>query len=268
LPRRDLGVKDAILAHLRDGGHLTLFLDYDGTLVPIAPTPAEALPDQQLLELLAQLSRASFIRTVIISGRSLEALRRILPVHGLILAGLYGVEMQMADASLLLREPLRHGKGDTIAQVRERWRKLSDGLAGFLIEDKGQAVALHARWAEQAQADRVLAAARDAATDLADFHSYRLLDGDRYIEIAPANANKGETAEWILSQYPIHDDLLVGFGDDNKDEAAFAVIQRRGGYAIGVGHRYPLPDVDERLESPEIVRSWLSLFIASGSNTD
>jgi trehalose 6-phosphate phosphatase len=264
LPRSEPGIRHAILAHLRGGGHLTLFLDYDGTLVPIAPTPAEALPDQALLELLAQLARAPSIRTVIISGRSLDALRRMLPVHGLILAGLYGVEMQMADGRPLLREPLGDGNENTIAQVRERWRKLSDGLAGFLIEDKGQAVALHARWAEQAQADRVLAAARDAATDLAGSRSYRLLDGNRYIEIAPANANKGETVDWLLSQYPIPDDLPVGFGDDNKDEAAFSVIQRRGGYAIGVGHRYPLPDVDDRVESPQVVRSWLASFVAEG----
>jgi trehalose 6-phosphate phosphatase len=260
LPRNEPGVQSAILAHLRDGGHLTLFLDYDGTLVPIAPTPAEAVPDPELAELLTRLSQAPAIRTVIISGRPLQDLVRMLPVNGLNFAGLYGVEMQMRDTSLV-REPLRDGNREVIARVRDKWARLSDGLAGFLLEDKGQALALHARWAEASQAQRVLRAARDAATDLVDFHSFPLLDGDRYIEIAPANANKGETVEWLLSQHPIPGDLPVAFGDDNKDEAAFAVIQRRGGYAVGVGHRYPLPEVDDRVESPEVVRAWLRAFI-------
>ncbi len=265
MPKSELGVQHAILAHLRDGGRLTLFLDYDGTLVPIAPTPVEAVPDSPLLGLLAQLSRAPAIRTVIISGRPLDDLLRMLPVHGLIFAGLYGVEMQMGDTSLV-REPLQDGNRDAVARVRERWAQLSDGLTGFLLEDKGQALALHARWAEGAQADRVLAAARDAATDLVKSRSFRLLDGDRYIEIAPAHASKGETVEWLLSHYPIPREIPVGFGDDNKDEDAFAVIQRRGGYGIGVGHRYPLPEVDERVESPEVVRSWLRSFIEAGQD--
>ena len=39
-------IRQAILHHIKGGRHLTLFLDFDGTLVPIAPTPAQAIPDQ------------------------------------------------------------------------------------------------------------------------------------------------------------------------------------------------------------------------------
>ncbi len=252
-------VKQAVLNHLRDHGHVTLFLDYDGTLVPIAPTPAEALPDAELLDLLSRLAAKPSLRTVILSGRPLKDLQEMLPVNGLIIAGLYGVEMQMGDRTFL-REPSLDGSRESMARVREGWKKLAGGLDGFMLEDKGQAVALHGRWANAEQASHVIAAAREFATDIIDLRAYRILDGDRYVEVAPRGADKGGTVDWLLAQYPIANDLPVGFGDDNKDEAAFAVIQRHGGFAVGVGYRYELPTVDARVDMPEEARGWLRSF--------
>ncbi len=249
-------IQQAILTRLRGNGHLTLFLDYDGTLVPIAPTPAQAVPDQALLELLAELCSKPYLRTVILSGRPLESLQRFLPVPGLIIAALYGVEMQMGDGKVLYKQA-SDGRLQTMAQLRDMWMRLADGMEGFLIEDKGEALALHARWAEAMQAKHVLDAARSQALELIRSQDLRILDGDRYVEVAPANADKGRAVDWLLTHYPVPLDMPVGFGDDNKDEAAFAVIQNYGGYAIGVGHRYELPNVDAHIEGPEETREWL-----------
>ena len=253
-------VRERILSHLRGAGHVTLFLDYDGTLVPIAPTPAQAVSDPALLELLAKLCSKPLLRTVILSGRPLPELQRFLPVPGLMIAGLYGVEMQMQDGTVL-HKPSGDRRMQTIAQLREIWMKLADGMEGFLIEDKGEALALHARWAESMQAKHILDAARSRALELIRSQDLRILDGDRYVEVAPAGADKGRAVDWLLTHYPIAKDLPVGFGDDNKDEAAFAVIQSYGGYAIGIGSRYELPNVDARVDSPEDVRDWLRSFI-------
>ena len=255
-------VHQAILSHLRKQGHMTLFLDYDGSLVPIAPTPAQAVPDQALLELLADVCSKLFLRTVILSGRPLADLQRMLPVKGLIIAGLYGVEMQLADGTVLLKEA-GDGREESMAQLREQWQNLAGGLEGFLIEDKGEALALHARWAEAMQAKHVLDTARSQALEIIHSHDLRILDGDRYVEVAPASADKGRAVDWLLTHYPVEGDLPVGFGDDNKDEAAFAVIQGYGGYAIGVGHRYELPNVDARVEDPEAAREWLSEMVSA-----
>ncbi len=260
------GVLQAILSHLRNGGGLTLFLDYDGTLVPIAPTPAEALPDAPLLELLTNLAARDTTRTIILSGRPLAELQRMLPVPGLTLCGLYGVEVQI-DGQVVLRGPATEGAINQLDQLRMEWTRLVDGRSGFLLEDKGYAVALHARWAEAEDASRVLAAAREQADQIIDFGIFRALDGERYFEIAPLAADKGETVEWILNEAPAAMDLPAAFGDDNKDEAAFSAIHRRGGYAIGVDWRYPLPGVDARLNSPAEVRNWLRQFVNLKSET-
>jgi trehalose 6-phosphate phosphatase len=253
-------VQQAILAHLREAGHATLFLDYDGTLVPIAPTPAEAVPDEDLLDLLVRLCTRASLRTVVLSGRPLRDLQRMLPVQGLMIAGLYGVEMQMADGAVLFKQP-GDGRAESMTRLREKWTQLADGLEGFLIEDKGEALALHARWAEAMQAKHILDAARSQALEIIHSQDLRILDGDRYVEVAPASADKGRAVDWLLTHHPIDRDLPVGFGDDNKDEAAFVVIQNYGGYAIGVGHRYELPGVDTHIEGPEQTREWLRSFL-------
>ena len=55
---------------------LTLLLDHDGTLVPLAPTPDRAPPDADLLALLELLSRLPGTRVHVISGRDRETLER------------------------------------------------------------------------------------------------------------------------------------------------------------------------------------------------
>src|SRR5512140_3187692 len=102
---KSVDIKHVILSRLKEGAHLTLFLDYDGTLVPIAPTPAQAVADPSLLELLGALSQNPQIRAVIVSGRPLEDLRRMLPVAGLTIAGLYGSETWLADGTLKRWQP-------------------------------------------------------------------------------------------------------------------------------------------------------------------
>src|SRR5512134_3314017 len=132
--------------HVRQRGRLWLFMDYDGTLVPIAPTSDQARPDPRLLALLASLAQVPAFRTAIVSGRSLASLQSLLPIPGLILAGVYGLEVQMAGRAIV-RGQVRQEVRPAVAYVKARWAELVAGRDGFLIEDKDRAVALHARWA-------------------------------------------------------------------------------------------------------------------------
>ncbi len=153
------GVLQTILRHLHGGGHLSLFLDYDGTLLPIAPTPEEAAPDGPLLELLNKLSQNPHIRLIVISGRPLEILRAWLPIHPIVLAGIYGAEIEIEN-TMLLRGISVDRCRPTIAKVQATWRRLIENREGFFLEDKGLAIALHARWAQTEEAHSVLEAAR------------------------------------------------------------------------------------------------------------
>lgn len=250
---------ERIRRHLRANGSLVLFLDYDGTLVPIARTPDEARPDEALLNLLAGLARAPAFDTIILSGRPLSTLQALLPVPGLTLAGTYGVEIQR-EGEVMVRGAAPGQIRPLIMQVKEEWSRVIDGRGGFLLEDKGLALALHARWAEPAQAASVLECARVVAAALpAD--RFRILGGDRFLEVAPANAHKGQTVDWLLSRSRLPNALPVYFGDDDKDEEAFGAVRRRGGIPIGVGTRFPLALAAERIPSPEALRDWLRALL-------
>jgi trehalose 6-phosphate synthase/phosphatase len=58
------------------GPGLFLLLDYDGTLVPFAPTPDLAEPDDKLILLLQELAARPLTEVHMVSGRSRETLER------------------------------------------------------------------------------------------------------------------------------------------------------------------------------------------------
>lgn len=58
-----------------------LFLDYDGTLAPIADTPESACMDEEMCSLISEA--ASLFQVAIISGRTLANIKERIGVHGL-----------------------------------------------------------------------------------------------------------------------------------------------------------------------------------------
>jgi len=249
----------AVRRQIVAGRRVWLFLDYDGTLVPIARTPDEARPDAPLLKLLSGLAEMPALLVTVLSGRPLSSLQTMLPISRLILAGTYGIEVQMPGKGVIIRaDPVR--LRPTIEQVRSAWAQLIAGRDGFLLEDKWVAVALHARFADSTDAKVVLPRARAIATQSVRTHHFRILQGDRFLEVAPAAAHKGQTVEWLLSQYPFPGALTVYCGDDDKDEEAFAVVRRRGGIPIVVGQGQRTTQAAYRFDSPDAVRGWLQLL--------
>jgi trehalose 6-phosphate phosphatase len=249
----------AVRRQIAAGRRVWLFLDYDGTLVPIARTPDEARPDASLLRLLSGLAEMPALLVTVLSGRPLSSLQTMLPIPHLILAGTYGVEVQMPGKDVIMRaDPVR--LRPTIEQVQSAWAQLIAGRDGFLLEDKRLAVALHARFAGSADAEDVLPRARAVATQFVRPHRFRILQGDRFLEVAPAAAHKGQTVEWLLDQCPSPGVLTVYCGDDDKDEEAFAVIRRHGGISIVVGPGQRRTQAAYRFDSPDAVRGWLQLL--------
>lgn len=72
---------------------LLLFLDYDGTLLPLATRPEDAQPPVAVLTLLSQLTQNPKVEVVIISGRPVKELHMLLPLPGLSYIGTHGGEI-------------------------------------------------------------------------------------------------------------------------------------------------------------------------------
>jgi trehalose-phosphatase len=238
---------------------LRLFLDYDGTLVDFSPTPGQLEPHPEVIGLLARLAKRANISPAVISGRRLRDLRALLPVKGLWLGGTYGLELLAPSGETVCRADegevrplLRRIKGD--------WQALIAGRGGFFLEDKGFTLALHARFAEEAEARAVLAGARQALDLEAMAGRFRVLGGQRFLEVAPLLASKRQAVAYLLDRLPLPGARCLYIGDDDKDEEAFPLVHARGGAAAKVAQPSQAgqpTEADFIFESPRETVRWL-----------
>jgi trehalose 6-phosphate phosphatase len=238
-----------------------LFLDYDGTLADFAPTPDHVEPDPELIQLIERLSEQPCMRVTIVSGRRLDHVARLVPVPGILLAGSYGIELQTPDgerASRVAYEAIR----PTLDDLKPRWAGLIADQQGFYLEDKGWALALHARFADDQRARTVLGAARHVAEQEIPGDLFRLLGGHKFLEVGPNLAHKGKTVDFLLKEETEFRGLPVYVGDDDKDEEAFGVIKAHGGVAVLVSHEPRETGADCRVESPQAARRWLRMLLS------
>jgi trehalose-phosphatase len=257
-------ISEELRQRLVQAERLWLFLDYDGTLADFAPTPEHILPDPELLDLLAGLAGDPNIRVAVVSGRRLSHIQQLVPLPGILLAGTYGVELQMPRGERLDRldyDDLR----PALADLKPKWEELIADRQGFFLEDKGWTLALHARFAATNEADRVLAAARRQAANAIEHcppELFRLLGGHKFLEVGPRLANKGQAVDYLLNQHPWPGALPIFLGDDDKDEEAFSAVKALGGIAVLVAAETRESHADFRLDSPQAARGWLNTLLA------
>ena len=134
---------------------LWLFLDYDGTLAEFTRTPDIIKPDPKLINLVRRLAGKNRVRIAIVSGRCLKDLQSLLPVEGIYLAGTYGIEVQTAEGERIQREDYALVR-PYLVRLKPHWDEIIDGRKGFYLEDKGWALAVHARFAPEKEATRVI----------------------------------------------------------------------------------------------------------------
>ena len=250
-----LGSTEAI-NQIQTATSLSLFLDYDGTLADFAPTPDDILPDTELIELITQLADLPNIEIAVISGRRLDHILMLLPINSILLAGTYGIEIRTADGRRIDRLDIQQIR-PVLDQLKPMWAKLIDRRKGYYLEDKNWSLALHARLAEVDDAQFVLDQAKKISMDLLRDNVFRILGGDKFLEVAPRIANKGSTIHYLLDRSPLGSSLPVYVGDDDKDEEAFETILSLGGVAIKVGGKPRISVAQLRLKNPQDVRQWL-----------
>jgi trehalose 6-phosphate phosphatase len=238
---------------------LWLFLDYDGTLKEFAPTPAHVEPDPEVVRELERLARKPGTRLTIISGRRLPDVRRLIPLSGILIAGSYGMDILTPEGRVIQRADFGEIR-PILDTLRPQWEQLIEGRQGFYLEDKGWTLALHARWASDAEAESVLSSAGRLAQSSARPGLFQIVNEYKFVEIAPKLANKKAAVAYLVKNYPLPDARLLYIGDDDKDEDAFSVIHAHGGAGVRVlagAEAAPSTTADFILESPGATRQFL-----------
>lgn len=242
---------------------LWLFLDYDGTLVDYAPTPEVVETNPGVIHLLSRLAGISTIRVTVLSGRRLEHIRLLLPITGIFLAGTYGIELLTPAGEEIHR--VEYGEiRPTLEAINPQWERIIAGRKGVNLEDKGWALALHTRFANEETSRQVLSQAQQVIDQNILADRFRILGGHKFLEIAPRLASKKETVAYLLHRYPLPNVHLLYIGDDDKDEEAFPLIHAKDGVAIKVLQpsqlAYPT-EADLFFESPQETLQWLEKLI-------
>jgi trehalose 6-phosphate phosphatase len=238
---------------------LWLFLDYDGTLVNFSPTPDIIKPDKKLIALLSRLADKQRLRVAIVSGRKLRDLQKLLPSSGIYIAGTYGIELLTPEGERIQREDYAKIR-PYLETLKPQWGEIIDGQKGFFLEDKGWSLAVHARYASEADARRVISTIQQTLDQDLITDEYRLIKYKRFLEVSPAIAHKGKAVSFLINSFPMPGASLVYIGDDNNDSEAFETIHSFGGVAIAVAQYFGYvrsSGGDYVMRSPKAVRNWL-----------
>ncbi|MBC7993739.1 MAG: trehalose-phosphatase [Rhizobacter sp.] len=222
-----------------------LFVDFDGTLVEIAPRPDAVVLPAGMVQLLATLHTRLGGALAVVSGRPIAQLDAFLAPLSLPAAGLHGAERRSASGVVTRLTPA------DLTQVVADLQALAAVHAGLLVEPKPGAVALHYRLAPDCEllAQQVMQAALQRSPGMV------LMHGKMVIEMKPAAASKGRAIEAFMAEPPFAGRRPLFAGDDTTDESGFAVVQAAGGIGIKVG---PGPtQARHRLDTPTRLHAWL-----------
>src|SRR3984893_6871701 len=118
-----------------------VLLDVDGTIVDLAPTPADIHVPASLIEPLRHLNEKTKGATALVSGRTLRDLDQIFAPLRLAVVGGHGAELRLAAGAQVLREHV----GGVDPALKRALATIAHDSSGILFDDKGYSLALHYR---------------------------------------------------------------------------------------------------------------------------
>ncbi|XXY48977.1 bifunctional alpha,alpha-trehalose-phosphate synthase (UDP-forming)/trehalose-phosphatase [Sorangium sp. So ce269] len=234
-------VPESVVERVRLAPQRVWILDYDGTLVPFAPVPDLAAPDEELLALLRALSERD--RVHVVSGRRRADIERwfgALPLHLHAEHGFWSRPMACDDWV-----PLESDAAAWKSEVRALLEDFTRRTPGSFIEEKTVTLAWHYRTAQPELAAEQVRELRARLAERVSLDALELLGGAKVLEIRPRGVHKGRVVPLILDHVPARAEVIA-IGDDRTDEDIFAALPPSA-CTIHVGNSnsraaYRLPD--------------------------
>ncbi len=226
-------------------GRKLLLLDFDGTLVDLAPDIAGVTPPEDLLRLLQRLADLPDCYLVIITGRNkkdIEDLVRVLKID------------IVAEHGAIIRE---NGKWETLLDVNTDWKekiylvvkKFAESLPDSFIEDKSFSIAWHYRNLNSYSGKIKSKALIDELDSYSKALNLKIIDGNKVVEIISNKVNKGLATGYLTNKDDF--DYILSIGDDSTDEDMFKILSANSNaYTVKIGNgetnaKYSLSNVQQ-----------------------
>lgn len=219
-----------------------VFLDFDGTLVDIAPTPESVMVPPELPAILTRASQALDGALAIVSGRKLPELRNFLAPASVPLAAEHGALISFGSRGM-----------DMPPQWPQEWNDALEQFAedhpGVLIERKTTGVAIHFRNTPEAE-PAVLRLAVKLTDD--EEGAFEVMESKMVAELKRRGTSKGKAIESLMAAPAFKHRIPIFVADDESDALGFAATEAMGGVALHVDIAFQ--------GQPSRVREWLRDF--------
>jgi trehalose-phosphatase len=252
-----LPLQSAVAVRL-GGTPLSILLDIDGTLAPIAPRPDQAKVPADTCKALETLIDIPDAHVAIVTGRSVADGRRIVPLKGLGVIGNHGFEV-LGESGEVISEPAALTYLDAVRKAAKALASLPSDVNGVVLEDKHWTLSVHYRLAARPAIPGITEKVHAAA----DTYGLRVTRGKEVLELRPPlEVNKGTAAVLWVQRLGLSSSASVLYvGDDRTDEDAFREL--RAAFPKAVTIRVGEPDHGEttsaefRVETPAEVKDFL-----------
>lgn len=203
-----------------------LCLDYDGTLAPFVSDRDRAVPYPGVRERLRRLAHTPTTRLIIVSGRAVSSVRRLLDLETPVeIWGNHGVQRRRTSGTIETVE-LSGSVRDAVAEARQRVAELE---LGSRLEQKPVSVAVHIRGMSSEASKVLLERVRrrwgpivERDPDRLEIHPF-----DGGLEFRSSTVDKGFPIRAILEETDRATPIAY-LGDDRTDEDAFEALGDRG----------------------------------------
>ncbi|HXW04039.1 MAG TPA: bifunctional alpha,alpha-trehalose-phosphate synthase (UDP-forming)/trehalose-phosphatase [Vicinamibacterales bacterium] len=210
---------------------LVLLLDYDGTLVPIAPAPELAAPDAELQLLLGELSRRSDVELHLVSGRPQAVFEEWFGGLSAALWAEHGFWHRPRGGGPW--QPAGVVPEQTMEKVLPILEHFAAQTPGALVERKTAALAWHYRMAEPGFGARQAHELRMLLGDALSNQPLEVLEGKKVIEVRMRGISKALVSRRVAPSV-VDPRSIVAIGDDRTDEDLFAALPE-GSLTIVIG---------------------------------
>ena len=212
-----------------------LFLDFDGTLVPIAQRPGQVQIDSSIRRLVRFLSYR--MPVVVISGRGLKDIRQKIRLDHIFYVGNHGLEMDGPSFHYEMKDALHWKK--FVKQLVGKLEKDLSGISGIFVEDKGYSISIHYRLTPSQYRRKAARLFKTLIQPYLEAGRVRLTQGKAVWEVRPPiEWNKGTAVLFLLKLPQLKGRWPIYIGDDQTDQDAMRMIKRSGfGIAVGPPHK-------------------------------
>ena len=209
-----------------DPPNVFLFLDFDGTLLPIQDNPAQCFLSPNIKGQLEKIVSSGKACIAILSGRTVNDIKRRVQIQGIYYGGNHGLEI--FGPSLRYVHPDALIGKQAIDKICRKIEKRICNIEGALIEKKKFGLTLHYRMASKDFTALIKRTFYKIIAESPDPEAFSVLRGKKVLELVPRiQWDKGNAALFLLEKQK-RDYLPIYVGDDLTDETAFQALSDVG----------------------------------------